>query len=116
MANFTEAGKTKDYKDGTKNKISVRGSDIMLVKTGDEYFAVSNRCPHLDASLSRGKLEGTVITCPSHGTQFDVTNGQVVRWLKGYGPLSSVSDEFKKEHALKTYNVKVEGDSIYVEV
>jgi 3-phenylpropionate/trans-cinnamate dioxygenase ferredoxin subunit len=116
MANFEAVGKTKDYTDGTKKKITVGGSDIMLVKTGEAYFAVSNRCPHLDASLSRGKLEGTIITCPSHGTQFDVTNGQVVRWLKGYGPLSSVSDEFKKEHALRTYNVKVEDDTIYVEI
>lgn len=116
MVNFTEVGKTKDYKDGTKKKITVRGSDIMVVKTGNKYFAVSNRCPHLESSLARGKLEGTIITCPSHGSQFDVTNGQVIRWLKGYGTLSSVSDEFKKEHSLQTYNVKVEEDTIYVEI
>jgi len=116
MGHFVEAGKTEDYKDDAKNKITVEGSEIMLAKAGEQYYAVSNRCPHLDASLSRGKLEGTIITCPSHGTQFDVTTGKVVRWLKGIGSWSVVSDEFKEKNALKTYNVKVEDDTIFVEI
>ena len=116
MGHFVEADKTIDYKDGTRKKITVEGSEIMLVKINDKYFAVSNRCPHLDASLARGTLEGTVITCPSHGTQFDVTTGKVVRWLKGIGSWSVVSDEFKEKNALKTYNVKVEGDTMFVEI
>ena len=116
MGHFVEVGETKDYKDETRHKITVEGNEIMLAKAGGRYYAVSNRCPHLDASLARGKLEGKVITCPSHGTQFDITTGQVVRWLKGYGSLSSVSEEFKKEHSLKTYNVKVEENTILVEV
>ena len=114
MANFTEVGKTKDYKDGDKKKIAVEGNEIMLAKADGKYYAVSNRCPHLNASLSKGNFEGTVITCPSHGTQFDVTTGKVVRWLKGIGSWSIVSDEFKEKNALKTYKVKVEGDTIFI--
>jgi nitrite reductase/ring-hydroxylating ferredoxin subunit len=116
MGHFVEVGKTKDYQDETKHKITVEGSEIMVAKAGGKYYAVSNRCPHLDASLARGKLEGTVITCPSHGTQFDVTTGKVVRWLKGIGSWSVVSDEFKEKNALKTYDVKVEDDSIFIEI
>ena len=116
MGHFVEVGKTKDYQDGTKKKITVEGNEIMLAKTEKQYYAVSNRCPHLDASLSKGNLEGTIITCPSHGTQFDVTTGKVVRWLKGIGSWSVVSDEFKEKNALKTYNVKVEDDTIFIEI
>ena len=116
MTHFTAAGEVTDYKNGDKKKVIIEGIEIMLVKTNGKYFAVSNRCPHLNASLSRGKLEGTVITCPSHGTQFDVTTGKVVRWLKGIGSWSVVSDEFKEKNALKTYNVKVENDTIDVEI
>ena len=116
MGSFIPVDRTKDYKESTKKKVAVDGAEIMLVKAGKKYYAVNNRCPHLNASLSRGKLEGTIITCPSHGSQFDVTTGQVVRWMKGYGSWSVVSDEFKRENALKTYNVKVEGDTILIEI
>ena len=115
MGRFIEVGKTKDYKEGTKKKIKVADKEILLVKAGDNYYAVNNRCPHLDASLSHGKLEGSIITCPSHGSQFDLNDGQVVRWLKGFGPLSKVNDEFKKSHALQKYSVKVEDDTIFIE-
>lgn len=41
--------------------------------------AVADRCPHAGATLSEGELEGTVLTCPRHGSQFDVTDGSRVR-------------------------------------
>lgn len=37
--------------------------------------AVADVCPHAGATLSTGELEGTVITCPRHGSQFDVRDG-----------------------------------------
>ena len=116
MGNFIEAGKTSKFKDGTKEKVLIQGQEILLARVGDKYYAVANLCPHLEGNLSRGKLEGTIITCPLHGSQFDLRDGRVVRWLKGYGSLSAVSEEFKLSRALKTYNIKVEGDAILIEI
>ena len=117
MGSFVATGQAAHkYKDGKKRRLVIEGREILLAKAGGSFYAVDNLCPHLEGNLSRGKLKGTVITCPLHGTQYDISNGQVVRWLKGYGSLSNVSDEFKKSKALNTYNVRVEDDRLLVEI
>lgn len=116
MGSFIEAGKTADFKDGTTVKIQVEGQDIMVVRAGDDFYAVGNKCPHLGGDLSKGALDGTVVTCPRHGSQFDVRDGSVVRWLKGSGIISSLGKALKSPHTLQTYDVKTEGDKLLVEV
>jgi nitrite reductase/ring-hydroxylating ferredoxin subunit len=50
--------------------------DIGLFAVGTRIYAMENRCPHADAPLSDGELEGTVVTCPLHGWRIDVTTGR----------------------------------------
>lgn len=116
MGNFIEMGKTREFEDGVMKKLQVQGEEILLVKVGDKYYAASNRCPHLGGDLSAGKLEGTVVTCPRHDSQFDLRDGKVVRWLKGSGIISSLGKALKSPDQLKTYNVKIEGDIILIEI
>jgi 3-phenylpropionate/trans-cinnamate dioxygenase ferredoxin subunit len=116
MDSFVEVGKTSEFKDGTKKKILVQGHEILLAKVEDSYYAADNRCPHLGGDLSAGKLEGTVITCPRHGSQFELRDGQVLRWLKGSGLFSAVGKALKSPKTLKTYNIKVEGEAILIEI
>ena len=87
-----------------------------MTRVKDSYYAASNRCPHLGGDLSAGRLEGTVITCPRHGSQFDLKYGKVIRWLKGSGLLATVGKALKSPEALKTYNVRVEGEAILIEL
>lgn len=57
--------------------------------SGDHRIAIANldgvlhafddTCTHRGCSLSQGVLEGTTVTCPCHGSQFDVTTGEVRR-------------------------------------
>jgi 3-phenylpropionate/trans-cinnamate dioxygenase ferredoxin subunit len=116
VGNFVEVGKAGELKDGTMKEVKVEGGDILLARVADKYYAIDNRCPHLGGILSRGRLEGTVVTCPLHGSQFDVTDGRIVRWLKGSGPLQTVSKVFKGPKPVAIYNVKVEVDRILVEI
>ena len=116
MGSLVEAGKTSEFGDGTKKKVLAQGQEILLVKFRDKYYAVSNRCPHLGGDLSAGSLEGTVITCPRHGSQFDLRDGKVNRWLKGSGLFSAVGKALKPPKPLNTYNVKVEGDAVLIEI
>ncbi len=116
MSTLVEAGKLKDFKNGKKKKITVQGREILLVMVEDKIYALDNLCSHLEGNLSKGKLKSTIIECPLHGTRFDLRDGKVVRWLKGYGSLSRVDEKFKVSKELKTYNVKVDGESILIEV
>jgi nitrite reductase/ring-hydroxylating ferredoxin subunit len=62
--------------------------------------AIEDRCPHAGAVLSEGELEGLVLTCPRHGSQFDVCRGERVR-----GPA---------DIGLQTFSLLEEGGQVYL--
>jgi 3-phenylpropionate/trans-cinnamate dioxygenase ferredoxin component len=116
MANYIKAGAVNDLKDGEKRMVTLEGHEIMLARVGGNYYAIANRCAHLGGNLSKGTLEGKVITCPLHGSQYDVTNGKVIRWTKWKGLLYSLNKALKKPSEIKSYSVKVESGSILIDV
>jgi nitrite reductase/ring-hydroxylating ferredoxin subunit len=59
--------------------VGVGRDRIAIANVGGTFHAFNNACTHLRCSLAEGELEGTVVTCPCHGCQFDVTTGQVLR-------------------------------------
>ena len=85
MSNLVEVSKTSELEDGAVKEILVRERAVLLARIGGSYYASDNRCPHMGGRLSKGKLEETAVTCPPHGSQFDLRNDQVVRRLKGSG-------------------------------
>lgn len=115
MGKFTEVAKMDELKSGTMKMIVAAGREILLARVEDKYYAADNRCPHMKGNLSQGKLQGTVVTCPRHGSQFDISNGQVVRWLKG-GVMAKIGRALKLSRDLMVYNVKVEDGNILVEL
>jgi 3-phenylpropionate/trans-cinnamate dioxygenase ferredoxin subunit len=116
MAKFIEAINVNDLNSGEMKDVVLDGREILLARVGGSYYAADNRCPHLGGKLSRGRLEGTVVTCPLHGSQFDLASGKVIRWLKGSGLLSSVGKALKGPRPIATYGVKVESDKLLVEI
>jgi nitrite reductase/ring-hydroxylating ferredoxin subunit len=52
---------------------------LALFHFSGELCAVADECPHAGATLSHGPLEGSVLTCPRHGSQFDVRTGARLR-------------------------------------
>ena len=116
MSNLVEGDKTNELENGAMKEVLTEGREILLARVGDDYYAADNRCPHMRGKLSRGKLEGTIVTCPVHGSQFDLKNGEVIRWLKGTGLLSKIGKALKSPQSLKTYNVTVTGDRVLVEI
>ena len=117
MSNFIEVGKASDFKEGTIKHVTAGGREILVARVGDNFYAADDRCPHMGAKLSRGKLEGTAITCPLHLSQFDLQDGRVLRWAVQSSSISlMVRSMASTPHPLRTYKVKVEGDSILVSI
>jgi 3-phenylpropionate/trans-cinnamate dioxygenase ferredoxin subunit len=116
MATFVSVAKTGELKNGTMKQVNVQGHELLIAQVGGKYYAADNRCLHMGGNLSNGTLEGTVVTCPRHGSQFDLQNGHVVRWLKGSGVVSSMTKAIEGDKKLGTYKIKTEGDSIMVEI
>ena len=72
-----------DLADRKPVKVEVDGSDVLLVRNGEELFAIGNRCPHQGAPLHKGMVRfgGSLRTvqCPLHGSTFDLADGRVMR-------------------------------------
>lgn len=116
MSSMVEAGKVGELADGAMKPVSTKQGEILLARVGDNYYAADNRCPHMKGELAEGTLEGIVVTCPLHGSQFDLKNGKVVRWLRSTGVLSRVGKVLKSPKNLKTYRVEVKDDQILIEL
>ncbi len=116
MADFVVIGKRGELADDSMKEISIEGKNILLAFIGGKYYVTASRCPHMGGNLSDCKLEGTVVTCPMHGSQFDLKDGSVVRWLKGSGIMSALGKATKSPKSLVTYEVKIEGDNILAKI
>jgi len=114
-ATFRETLRTADLKDGEMKEVTVNGHAILVAMFGGKVYAVDGRCPHMGARLAEGKLGGKIVTCPRHGSQFDVTNGEVIRWTKWSGVVGSAAKLIKSPRPLAVYPVRVEGDRILIE-
>lgn len=101
MAEFVKVAKKSEIPSDTGKWVEVRGKEIALFQVGGKVYAIEHLCAHQGGPLAEGGLEGTVVTCPWHGWQYDVTSG-----------LCTFNDSVKQQ----TYRVKEEGDDILVEV
>ena len=56
--------------------VRVGGQDVVLVRQGDEVFALSDLCSHAEVSLSSGDVTDGEIECWLHGSRFDLRTGE----------------------------------------
>jgi nitrite reductase/ring-hydroxylating ferredoxin subunit len=114
MGNIDVAAEN-DMAVGTMKAVSVEGQEVMLARTQDGFYAVSNICPHMKGKLSKGTLDGNIVTCPRHGSQFDVSTGENVRWLKGKGVISQAAKIMKPPRGIDSYKVELKNGRILIE-
>jgi nitrite reductase/ring-hydroxylating ferredoxin subunit len=112
IAMQVEVAKLSEIPVGTMKRVRALDQDILLSNVAGKIYATQNACGHMRASLARGTLEGNIITCAMHGSKFDATTGKVVSGIRpGMPPIVAEIDV----QPLKTYEVEVKGDSVYVQ-
>jgi nitrite reductase/ring-hydroxylating ferredoxin subunit len=116
MSKLVSVGKIGELADGAMKHVPTEKGGVLVARVSDKYYVADNRCPHMGGRLSQGNLEGTVVTCPLHGSQFDLKDGKVVRWLKGSGLMAKVGKALKSPKTLTTYSVQVKDDQILIEL
>jgi 3-phenylpropionate/trans-cinnamate dioxygenase ferredoxin subunit len=75
---FVKATETSEVPIGTLKMIKLEGKEILVANVDGKYYAIGNRCTHAGGDLSKGSLEGKTVTCPRHGSKFDVTTGKAI--------------------------------------
>jgi 3-phenylpropionate/trans-cinnamate dioxygenase ferredoxin subunit len=95
-------------------KIRAGGQDLLLARVGNRYYCTDAYCPHLGGNLSEGTLTGTILTCPMHHSQFDISDGHVLRWTDLTGSILVEAKTRRPPRPLRTYPVKIEGNAVFV--
>ncbi len=106
---FVKVAETSEIPIGGRKVIAVQGNEILIANVNGAYYAMGNRCTHAHADLSKGPLEGNIITCPKHKAKFDVTNGKVTFRPKYWIWQLKLGDE-------PSYEVKVDGNNVLLKL
>jgi nitrite reductase/ring-hydroxylating ferredoxin subunit len=76
--NFVKAIRTAEIASGGMKAVELNGRELVICNCGGSFYAIDRRCGHMNAPLEKGTLEGSILTCPMHCAQFDVTTGEVL--------------------------------------
>ena len=98
---FVPSIKENEIKDNTMKPVRIKGRPILLVRKGNQIFAVSNRCPHEGCTFEGGILRDYLVMCPCHGWKFDIRNGKY---------------EENEAITIETYRCIIENGKVYVEI
>lgn len=97
----TLVAKLSELREGRGKVVSVGDKTIALFRRGESVHAIDNACPHVQGPLGEGDLTGTLVACPWHNWQFDVTTGVCER---------------NQEIRVACYRVAVAGDEVRLEL
>jgi nitrite reductase/ring-hydroxylating ferredoxin subunit len=97
MGEFVKVAETKDIQSSMMMAVEVNGEKVCIANVEGKYYAIGNVCTHMGGPLAEGRLEGSVVQCPWHGSRFDITTGKVLR-----------PPAMREE---PTYEVKIEGNN-----
>jgi len=101
LSEWIRVASLSELEPGSGREFVVGERIVALFRTDEKIYALDGICPHQGGPLGDGRLEGNVVTCPWHGWQFDVRNGQ---------------HQFNPSFRQPTLPVRIEGDAVYVDV
>ena len=114
MSDFIRLVDTAGFDAGTMRQVDLDKHEFLVARVGDEFLVSDARCPHLHGHLANGVLEGSVITCPVHHSQFDLADGHVIRWTDWKGAVLTVAEIARHPRPLRVYTTKVEDGAVWV--
>lgn len=98
---WVDVGAAGPVGDSAPFSAEVDGVAVVIVRCGDEFYAVEDRCTHDGESLGGAEVQDCQIICPRHGAHFCLRSGEALT-PPAYEPL-------------RTYRVRVHEDRILVE-
>lgn len=130
-AEFVEAAKVGEVEKGKMKSVELKGIDILIANVDGKFYAMDDRCGHMNALLSMGTLKGKIVICPFHFAEFDVTTGKKVKDPKqeSFENMDKLPEDMQKflayaqklvdpvkTYDMQTHEVKVEGEKIFVRI
>jgi nitrite reductase/ring-hydroxylating ferredoxin subunit len=101
---FAKVGEVSEVPVGEMKMFKVGEKEYLVANVDGKYYAIGNRCTHVNCYLSQGSLEGNIVTFPRHKSTFDVTTRKVIS-----GPKILLYPKINDD---SSYEVKVEGNAL----
>lgn len=114
MSDYIKLGPIDDLEAGHMKALEAEGHLFMVARVGDDYYVTDGHCAHLGGPLAKGVLDGMVVTCPWHHSQYDVGTGSCLRWTDWKGAVKSVAELAKHPRPIRAYLSKVENGVVWV--
>ena len=102
---FTKVAETSEIPVGKMKMVRINDEEVLIANVNGSFYAIANSCTHRGGGLSEGSLEGSIVTCPIHGSRFDVTTGKSI-----FGPKTLFSRG--KTGDATSYELRVDGEDI----
>ncbi|MGB7953203.1 MAG: non-heme iron oxygenase ferredoxin subunit [Candidatus Nitrosopolaris sp.] len=128
---LVEVAKVNEIPDGKMKHVEVDGKEVLIANVGGKFYAISDRCGHMNALLSMGNLTGHTVTCPFHGSKFDVITGRKLTepiltpsqemeplpptWQKFFENVGQLMAHIKT-YDQTTYETRLDGDRIKIKI
>jgi len=113
-------GYLADLPEGTMKPAKLEGLPVLMARVEGQVHVMAGMCGHMRTLLHQGSLEGKTVTCPLHGSQYDVETGKVLREAQLKRPLRSQRDgqplEKVSTEPRRTYDVRLEGEAIFARI
>ena len=72
---------SQEIPEGQSKAMKAGETKLVVYHLSDGFYATQARCPHVFASLGKGKiLKDKCVQCPLHRAEFDIRTGEVVKW------------------------------------
>ncbi len=75
MSDFQRIASVSELEDGGRQSFLIDDIPALLIRIGDQFYAIEDVCTHDGQPLTDGPIENGEITCPRHGARFDICTG-----------------------------------------
>ena len=100
MSDFVKVASVGELTPGARKLIDFEAVTVALFNINGQLYCIEDVCTHDGGPVAEGDLKGHAIACPRHGAEFDVRDGRALS-MPAVVPVP-------------TYEVKVEGEDIYI--
>lgn len=94
MSEFERVASVDEIAPGGRKSIFVEDLPALLIRVGDEFFAIEDVCSHDGQPLTNGPVSDCSITCPRHGAKFNLRTGAAM-CMPAIEPISTFEVQVK---------------------
>jgi nitrite reductase/ring-hydroxylating ferredoxin subunit len=116
--------------------VEIKGKEIAIINLDGKYYAINDRCGHMNAPLSKGEIWNVqgkdIVTRPLHFATFDIVTGKKLSEPKMSPPPMEMASlpkppqdafahagkimAFVKTYDMETFQVERDGEDIKLKI